>query len=140
MPGFNLPPENSKRLAAIIRDVATNPMYAHFLAVRAIVRERGIEPKPGFVANELSVELPNGVEVSVASRNRGKGVSIVRWNGEIVLHQCDAMGHATYLPGDWEDEVTAALAAIEGSDDDRRIIAHSRAKQMGGLTVQKIAA
>lgn len=48
------------------------------------------------------------------------------------------MGHATYLPGDWEDEVSAALAGINA--DLQREIAHNRAKQSGGFVVQKIAA
>ena len=139
MNGFNLSPANEAKLAAVIREVATSPMNAHFAACKAIVRARGVEPREGFVANELSVELPNGVEVSVEGRRRS-GVSIVRWNGVIVLHQCDSMGHATYLPGDWEDEITAALAAIETDDHARRTIEHSRAKATGDFVVSKIAA
>ncbi len=132
MPGFNLPPENAKKLAAVIRDVAMNPMNAHFHAVREIVKTRGVEPKSDKIAKTLSVMLGNGVEVSVQSPKSqyGHGISIVRWNGAIVLHQCDAMGQATYLPGDWEDEVTAALRQIEGEHlaETRKQIEHNRTK------------
>lgn len=138
MNGFGLTPENSRKLVAVIRNIATNPMNAQFHAVRQIVTARGIEPRDGFVANELAVTLGNGVEVSIEGRKRGHGVAIARWHGAIVLHQCDSMGHATYLPGDWEDEVAAALAGING--DLQREIEHNRAMQSGGFVVGKIAA
>lgn len=71
-------PENTKKLVAVIRDIATNPINANFHAVREIVKARGIEPKAGKIANTLSVTLGNGVEVSIEGRKRGRGVSIVR--------------------------------------------------------------
>lgn len=78
-------------------------------AVRKIVDVRGVEPKPGFIQNELSVALPNGVEVSVEGRcGRGKGIPIVRWNGEIVAHGFDG----TLIRGAWEREISTELEAI----------------------------
>ena len=78
-------------------------------AVRKIVDVRGVEPRPGFVQNELSVALPNGVEVSVEGRcGRGKGIPIVRWNGEIVAHGFDG----TLKRGAWERELGRELESI----------------------------
>lgn len=55
-------------------------------AIKKIVAVRGVEPREGFVANELSVLLPNGIEVSVEGRARRGQVCIVRWNGNVVAH------------------------------------------------------
>lgn len=78
-------------------------------AVRKIVDVRGVEPRPGFVVNELSVALANGVEVSVEGRARkGTGVPIVRWNGEIVAHGFDG----TLKRGEWERELGRELESI----------------------------
>jgi len=78
-------------------------------AVRKIVETRGVEPRPGFVQNELSVALPNGVEVSVEGRcGRGKGIPIVRWNGRIVAHGFDG----TLIRGAWERELSTELESI----------------------------
>ena len=55
-------------------------------SVRKIVAARGVEPREGFVVNELAVALSNGVEVALEGRGRGAGIPIVRWNGEVVAH------------------------------------------------------
>ena len=138
-----LPPANQKRLVSILREVVNDPATAHLYAARQIVKARGIEPREGFKANNLSVELGNGVEVSIEGRARRNGIAIVRWQGEVVLHECDAMGRATYAPGDWEDEIVAAARELESPTlpaSIRRTIEHGRAKQNGGFVVQKIAA
>lgn len=78
-------------------------------AIRRIVDVRGVEPKPGFIVNELSVALSNGVEVSVEGRcGRGKGIPIVRWNGEVVAHGFDG----TLIRGAWEREIGRELESI----------------------------
>ncbi len=78
-------------------------------AVRKIVEVRGVEPKPGFIQNELSVALANGVEVSVEGRcGKGKGIPIVRWHGQIVAHGFDG----TLIRGAWERELSTALESI----------------------------
>lgn len=80
-----------------------------FRAVRKIVDVRGVEPKPGFVQNELSVALANGVEVSIEGRcGRGKGIPIVRFNGNVVAHGFDG----TLKRGAWERELSTTLEAI----------------------------
>jgi hypothetical protein len=56
--------------------------------------------------------MENGVVASVESRGRGLGISIVRVNGETVLHQWDS----TYVPGTWEQEIERAVAAIEAGE------------------------
>lgn len=88
-------------------DASLPPQLAD--AVRKIVDARGVEPKPGFIQNELSVSLPNGVEVSIEGRcGRGKGIPIVRWNGQIVAHGFDG----TLIRGVWEREISAELESI----------------------------
>ena len=88
-------------------DASLPPQLAD--AVRKIVDVRGVEPKPGFVVNELSVSLPNGVEVSVEGRcGRGKGIPIVRWHGEVVAHGFNG----TLIRGAWEREINTALESI----------------------------
>lgn len=88
-------------------DTSLPPQLAD--AVRRIVDVRGVEPKSGFIVNELSVALPNGVEVSVEGRcGRGKGIPIVRWNGRIVAHGFDG----TLIRGAWERELSTALESI----------------------------
>lgn len=77
-------------------------------AVRKIVAVRGVEPREGFVANELSVALSNGVEVSVEGRGRGKGIAIVRVNGQIVAHGF----YGTFVSGAWQRELSQALEEI----------------------------
>lgn len=78
-------------------------------AVRKIVDVRGVEPKPGFIQNELSVALPNGVEVSIEGRcGKGKGVPIVRWHGQVVAHGFDG----TLIPGEWWREINAETESI----------------------------
>lgn len=77
-------------------------------AVRKIVAVRGAEPRAGFVANELSVALSNGVEVSVEGRSRGKGIAIVRVNGQIVAHGF----HGTFISGAWQRDLSQALEEI----------------------------
>lgn len=106
---MTLPPHKEKELAALIREIATSPMNAAFANVKKIVAAWGIEPRKGFVVNELSVTLGGGVVVSVEGRARkGTGVSIVRVNGENVLHQFGSL----YVPGEWERELERAVAAI----------------------------
>ena len=78
-------------------------------AVRRIVAARGVEPKAGFIADELSVSLRNGVEVSIACRTgRGQGFAIVRYHGEIVIHGFSG----TFIPGEWQRELGDALEEI----------------------------
>jgi len=77
-------------------------------AVYKVVSVRGVEPREGFVANELSVALPNGVEVSVEGRGRGKGIPIVRWNGEVVAHGF----YGTFISGAWQHDLANALEEI----------------------------
>lgn len=78
-------------------------------AVRKIVETRGVEPRKGFVADELSVELKKGVTVSIAARcGRGKGFAIVRQNGAIVAHGFSG----TFEPGKWQGEIGQALEEI----------------------------
>lgn len=78
-------------------------------AVRKIVDVRGVEPRPGFVVNELSVSLSNGVEVSIEGRcGKGTGVPIVRWNGQIVAHGFDGL----LIRGAWERELGRELESI----------------------------
>lgn len=77
-------------------------------AVRKIVAVRGIEPRPGFIQNELSVSLHGGIEVSVEGRGRGKGIAIVRVNGQIVAHEF----HGTFESGEWQRELSRELEAI----------------------------
>lgn len=91
-----------------------NHMETLFDAVKTIVAERGVEPREGFVANELSVMLPDDVEVSVEGRARNGQVAIVRWAERCVLHECDAQGFATYTPGGWEEQIIQAMLEIQG--------------------------
>ncbi len=77
-------------------------------AVFKIIAARGVEPREGFVANELSVPLCGGVEVSVEGRGRGKGVAIVRHHGEVVAHGFSG----TFIPGAWQRELSVALEGI----------------------------
>lgn len=77
-------------------------------AVRKIVAARGVEPRPGFIQNELSVHLHSGIEVSVEGRSRGKGIAIVRVNGQIVAHEF----HGTFESGEWQRELSRELTAI----------------------------
>lgn len=128
----------SAALCRVIRQAVNDPVVIACTAVHRIVNTWGVEPRPGFVANELSVELADGVEVGLTSRDR-RGIAIVRWHGEIVLHQCDARGHATYTPGAWEDVIADALRQIEGAAGLAHEIAHHRAKQLGGLVLKKAA-
>lgn len=109
---FNLPPDKARQLAALFRRIAADPRYDLFADVETIVNTIGIEPRQGRVANELAVDLWRGVQVSVEGRGRGKGISIVRWNGKIVLHQCDPVGRTTYEPGEWEAVVRDAAKYI----------------------------
>lgn len=77
-------------------------------AVRKIITVRGVEPKQGFVQNELSVALSNGAEVSVEGRGRGKGIAIVRVGGEVVAHEF----HGTFVSGAWQRDLANALEEI----------------------------
>lgn len=128
----------SAALCKVIRQAVNDPVVIACTAAHKIVNAWGVEPRAGFVANELSVELPDGVEVGLTSRDR-RGIAIVRWHGEIVLLQCDARGHATYTPGAWEDTIADTLRQIEGAADLAHEITHHRAKQLGGLALKKAA-
>ncbi len=134
-----------------------NHMESLFDAVKTIVAERGIEPREGFVANELSVCLCNGqqisqlqaeprkwknvAEVSVEGRARNGQAAIVRWEGRIVLHECDAQGFATYTAGDWEEQISLALLEIAGEKAAEVVFLREcrRAVAGGGLVLAKVA-
>lgn len=128
----------SATLCNVIRQAVNDPVVIACSAVHKIVNTWGVEPRAGFVANELSVELDNGVEVGLTSRDR-RAVAVVRWHGETVLLQSDAQGHATYAPGEWEDTVASALRQIEGAANLAHLIAHNRAKQLGGFVLKEAA-
>lgn len=135
---MTLTPTQSAALCRVIREAVNDPVVIACTAVHKIVNTWGVEPRAGFIANELSVELDNGVEVGLTSRDR-RGIAIVRWHGEIVLLQSDAQGHATYAPGAWEDVIADALRQTEDGSGLAREIAHHRAKQLGGLVLKKAA-
>ncbi len=118
-----------------------NHMESLFDAVKTIVAERGIEPREGFVANELSVMLGDDVEVSVEGRARKGQVAIVRWAERCVLHECDAQGFATYTPGDWEEQIGFALLEIAGEKAAEVVFLREcrRAVAGGGLVLAKVA-
>jgi hypothetical protein len=80
-----------------------------FNAIHEIVNQWGREPKRGFVANELSVTLANGLEVSIEGRcGRGCGVAIARVNGELVAHQFSG----SLIAGKWIDDLNRAFGVV----------------------------
>lgn len=58
-----------------------------FNAIRTFVNNNAVEPRPGFVANNLSITVGN-FEFSIEGRNRGLGYVTVREGGVIVLDEC----------------------------------------------------
>lgn len=118
-----------------------NHMESLFDAVKTIVAARGVEPREGFVANELSVMLGDDVEVSVEGRARKGQVAIVRWAERIVLHECNAQGFATYTAGDWEGQISLALLEIADEKAAEVVFLHEcrRAVAGGGLVLAKVA-
>lgn len=80
-----------------------------FSKIHEIVRAWGREPKRGFVANELSVQLADGLEISIEGRcGRGTGVAIARHNGRIVAHQFSG----TFESGQWLQLIERAFGLV----------------------------
>lgn len=80
-----------------------------FSKIHEIVRVWGKEPKSGFVANELSVQLADCLEISVEGRcGRGAGIAIARHNGQIVAHQFSG----TFESGQWLQLIERAFGLV----------------------------
>lgn len=76
---------------------------AIFEAARYFVTNWAIEPREGFIANELSARVTALVEVSIEGRGRGQGVAIVRYKGEVVAHEFSG----TFIEGEWVELLMA---------------------------------
>lgn len=81
----------------------TTNKKAIFEAARYFVNSFGIEPREGFIANELSAKVSALVEVSIEGRSKGTGIAIVRFKGEIVAHEFTG----TFIEGEWIDLLMA---------------------------------
>lgn len=68
-----------------------------FEAARYFVNSFGVEPREGFVANELSAKVSALVEISIEGRSKGQGIAIVRFKGEVVAHEFSG----TFVEGEW---------------------------------------
>jgi len=82
--------------------------------IAAIITARAIEPRRGFIANELSYDIGRGIEISLEGRGRGTGVAIVRLNGTTVYH---AAHSEEYKPGPWITALQTAADTLALGDD-----------------------
>lgn len=100
------------KLALELKPLALCPIRNADANVRLIVRALGQEPKPGFVANELTVALHSGIEVAITSRDRGQGIALVRVNGETVFRSATPHGGAELTPGAWQAVIESKAEAL----------------------------
>lgn len=90
----------------------TTDKKAIFEAARYFVNSFGVEPREGFIANELSHKCSILLEVSIEGRSKGQGVAIVRFKGEIVAHEFSG----TVVEGEWIELLMAQYAVNQRLD------------------------
>lgn len=109
-----LAPAEMERLGGAVVGIVAERKRLIFQAIHLIVKTWGKEPKAGFVTNELSVALADGLEVSVEGRTgKGTGVAIARLNGQIVAHQFT--GEVEF--GEWTDELKRKAEIAKRRED-----------------------